>query len=242
MVGPSSSESYFDHRRSRASFRSARQPRSGRTAKRIGIAAAKLAVAAMVGYALYAAAQFTERRNVSSWSSTTQLERATKPVPEARTSSSSLRSEQRGVVSASGCAGQTWPNISSECITGRAEPLRHDVRPVEGDTTSSTLLRPTGFPRSEFADPADTGALPSVVYTPTPSDTARKLTASSAPREKRRAIKSRSHASVARPVSEARRGAEPPRKVVQARTDPPRPPNTLSRAPIQFSLAERGNN
>ena len=210
------------------------------------MAAAKPAVAAMVGYALYAAAQFTERRHVSSWSSTTQLESATKPVAEARTSSSSLRSEQRGVVSGSGCAGQTWPSISSECITGRAETLRRDI--VEDDTTSSTLLRPTSFPRSEFADPADTGALPGVVHTPTLSDTTRNLTASSAKREKRRAIRSRSQASMARPISEARptsearRGAEPPRKVAQARPNAPRPPTTPWRAPIQFSLAERGNN
>ena len=238
MMGPSSSGIYFVHRRSRGSFRGARQPRSRGTAKRIGIATAKLAVAAMVGYALYAAAQLTERRNVSSWSSTTQLESATKPVAEARTSSSSLRSEQRGVVSGSGCAGQTWPSISSECITGRAEFLRRDSRPVERDTTSSTLLRPT----SEFADPADTGALPSAVHTPTLSDTTRNLAASSAKREKRRAIRSRSQASVARPISEARRGAEPPRKVAQVRPNAPRPPNTPWRAPIQFSLAERGNN
>src|SRR5215216_6603894 len=58
------------------------------------------------------------------------------------------------------CDSQTWPNISPECIAGRAEPAKVAERPaVVPEQPSSILLRPTKLPEA-VPDLEVTGSLP----------------------------------------------------------------------------------
>jgi len=231
-VGPHLKREPFDHQRARVPLRS--RPLGPFWMRRLIVrGGAKLVVASIAAYALYAAAQSIERRTLSSWNSVSRIENVIKPIAGGRSSSSVLRAEQRGAVSASGCADQTWPNISPDCITGRVEPLRQDVMPIDTDITSSTLLRPTRVPNSELIDPSNAGLLPIVAHAAAPA-LSRDPRASSATHEKRHAIKPRSHTRIA--GRETRRTPAPTRSVTQA-PNPYRP--SQSRPPIQFSMAER---
>ena len=70
------------------------------------------------------------------------------------------RSRQRLMAEPNSCDSQTWPNISSECIAGRAEPAKVVERaPLVAEQPSSILLRPTKLPEA-VPDPEVTGALP----------------------------------------------------------------------------------
>jgi alkanesulfonate monooxygenase SsuD/methylene tetrahydromethanopterin reductase-like flavin-dependent oxidoreductase (luciferase family) len=58
------------------------------------------------------------------------------------------------------CTGQTWPNISPECITGRGEPAKVAEKPaIAPEQPSSFLLRPTKLLQA-VPDPEVTGSLP----------------------------------------------------------------------------------
>jgi hypothetical protein len=103
--------------------------------------AAKLAVFAAVGYGLYFASQYSDGRSVAKW--TTAVAPA---VPEKEARGAPVRavahSEQRTKAQPGSCASQTWPIITSECITGTAEPVKLTARPVLNvDGASSILLR-----------------------------------------------------------------------------------------------------
>ena len=227
--------------------------------KRITRMAAKLAVFAAVGYGLYFASQYSDGRSVAKW--TTAVAPA---VPEKEARGAPVRavahSEQRTKAQPGSCASQTWPIITSECITGTAEPVKLTARPVLNvDGASSILLRPTKTP---LLDPQSTGSLPAVGSTRAVTESTRTTEPPGRRAGIRKAKKLESHAraeSQSHARADGRRSGETrPRKnplpgaVAQGRRKnplsaavaqerPAAPPAGGASEPIQFRLADRGN-
>ena len=129
--------------------------------KWIALLAAKLAVFALIGYGLYVVSQLN-RRSVTAWT-TDSPDDVGKPVSRGR--SVSFTSEPRRAASEPSCAAQTWPNITSACITGHVQP----ARPAPAANTAPAAAAPVTPPaalaaraQSEPAEPAHTGSLPTV--------------------------------------------------------------------------------
>jgi hypothetical protein len=110
------------------------------------------------GAGLYLSSHYTDARRVSNW--TTSV--ASSPeANDKQQPARSTNSRRRLMAEPSSCDSQTWPNISPECIAGRAEPAKVVERaPLVAEQPSSILLRPTKLPEA-VPDPAVTGALPS---------------------------------------------------------------------------------
>jgi hypothetical protein len=125
---------------------------------RIASLAANLALLTAAGAGLYLSSHYTDGRKVSNWT------RSVASSPEANDKQQPARgtnsSRQRLMAEPSSCDSQTWPNISPECIAGRAEPAKVVERPaVVPEQPSNILLRPTKLPEA-VPDPEVTGALP----------------------------------------------------------------------------------
>src|SRR5215204_4346750 len=119
--------------------------------------AAKLIVMTAAGAGLYLSSHYTDGRKVSNWtvSIASNSQASDKQEPARGTNSS----RQRLMAEPSSCDSQTWPNISPECIAGRAEPAKVVERlPLVSEQPSSILLRPTKLPEA-LPDPEVTGAL-----------------------------------------------------------------------------------
>ena len=128
------------------------------TMRRIASLAAKFALLTAAGAGLYLSSHYTDARKVSHWTASvaSSPEANDKQQPARGTNSS----RQRLMAEPSSCDSQTWPNISPECIAGRAEPAQVVERPaVVPEQPSSILLRPTKLPEA-VRDPEVTGALP----------------------------------------------------------------------------------
>jgi hypothetical protein len=124
---------------------------------RIGSLAAKLALLTAAGAGLYLSSHYTDDRKVSNWTTSVSSPANDKQQPARDTN----RSRQRLMAEPNSCDSQTWPNISPECIAGRAEPAKVVERaPLVTEQPSSILLRPTKLPEA-VPDPEVTGALPS---------------------------------------------------------------------------------
>src|SRR5215217_1433888 len=126
---------------------------------RIASLAAKIALTTAAGAGLYLSSHYTDARKVSHWTASvaSSPEANDKQQPARGTNSS----RQRLMAEPSSCDSQTWPNISPECIAGRAEPAKVVERaPLVAEQPSSILLRPTKLPEA-VPDPEVTGALSS---------------------------------------------------------------------------------
>jgi hypothetical protein len=124
---------------------------------RIASLAAKFALLTAAGAGLYLSSHFTDGRRVSNWTTSGASS------PEANDKQQPARgtnfSRQRLMAQPSSCDSQTWPNISPECIAGRAEPAKVVERPpLVSEQPSSILLRPTKLPEA-VPDPEVTGSL-----------------------------------------------------------------------------------
>jgi hypothetical protein len=122
--------------------------------------AAKLALMTAASVGLYLSSFYSDGRKVSNWSTS-----VASSSPEANDKKEPARdknrSRQRLIAEPNSCDSQTWPNISPECIAGRAEPAKVVERPaVVPEQPSSILLRPTKLPET-VPDPEVTGSLPS---------------------------------------------------------------------------------
>ncbi len=125
---------------------------------RIATLAANLALLTAAGAGLYLSSHYIDGRKVSNWTTSvaSSPEANAKQQPTRGTNSS----RQRLMAQPSSCDSQTWPNISPECITGRAEPAKVVERPpLVSEQPSSILLRPTKLPEA-VPDPQVTGSLP----------------------------------------------------------------------------------
>src|SRR5215211_4392063 len=125
---------------------------------RMASLAANLALLTTAGAGLYLSSHYTDARRVSNW--TTSV--ASSPeANDKQQPARSTNSRQRLIAEPSSCDSQTWPNISPECIVGRAEPAKVVERaPLVAEQPSSILLRPTKLPEA-VSDPEVTGSLPS---------------------------------------------------------------------------------
>jgi hypothetical protein len=124
---------------------------------RIASLAAKFALLTAAGAGLYLSSHFTDGRRVSNWTTSGASS------PEANDKQQPARgtnfSRRRLMAEPSSCDSQTWPNISPECIAGRAEPAKVVERPpLVSEQPSSILLRPTKLPEA-VPDPEVTGSL-----------------------------------------------------------------------------------
>jgi hypothetical protein len=218
--------------------------------------AANLAVLAAAGYGLYFASQYSDGRSESKW---TTAEAPAIPQKEARPAPvlAAAHSEQRTRAQPGSCASQTWPNITPECITGTAEPVKLTARPVPNvEAPSSILLRPTKTP-DILLDPESTSSLLAVGTTRAAAvGSTRAVTESTRttePRGRRAEIrkakklespakaKGQSHARVdGRRSRETRPRKNPPSAAV-AQERAAAPPAAGVSEPIQFRLADRGN-
>src|SRR5829696_9430957 len=108
---------------------------------RIASLAAKLALMTAAGAGLYLSSHYTDGRKVSNWSTSvasSSPEANGKKEPARDTN----RSRQRLIAEPNSCDSQTWPNISPECIAGRAEPAKVvESAPLIAEQPSSILLR-----------------------------------------------------------------------------------------------------
>ena len=192
----------------------------GSATKRIGSLAMKLAIAVALGYALYMASLINERPQSSAFTAPSQPLDATKQVSRARTGSVPSP-EQRRIASESVCAGETWPNISPECVKGRSEPAPARIEPMtSAEKSSGTLLRPTNVASSDLVDPIHTGSLPTAAAQPTSDAAPRALKGSSGTRVTRSAARSRSHSYAARPARRIRVARRPSRSAAHAQFYP----------------------
>ena len=125
---------------------------------RIASLAAKLALMTAAGAGLYLSSHYTDGRKVSNWSTS-----VASSSPEANGKKEPARDTNRSrrlIAEPNSCDSQTWPNISPECIAGRAEPAKVVERPaIVPEQPSSILLRPTKLPEA-VPDPEVTGSLP----------------------------------------------------------------------------------
>ena len=124
---------------------------------RMASLAANLALLTTAGAGLYLSSHYTDARRVSNW--TTSV--ASSPeANDKQQPARSTNSRRRLMAEPSSCDSQTWPNISPECIAGRAEPAKVVERaPLVAEQPSSILLRPTKLPEA-VSDPEVTGSLP----------------------------------------------------------------------------------
>jgi hypothetical protein len=121
--------------------------------------ASKLALLTVAGAGLYLSSHYTDDRKVSNWS--TSVASSPKANDKQQPARDTNRSRQRLMAEPNSCDSQTWPNISPECIAGRAEPAKVVERPLlVSEQPSSILLRPTKLPEA-VPDPQVTGSLPS---------------------------------------------------------------------------------
>jgi hypothetical protein len=122
---------------------------------RIASLAAKLALMSAAGAGLYLSSHYTDGRKVSNWSTS-----VASSSPEANgkkeLARDTNRSRQRLIAEPNSCDSQTWPNISPECIAGRAEPAKVAERPAIVPE-QPILLRPTKLPEA-VPDPEVTGS------------------------------------------------------------------------------------
>src|SRR5215203_6513548 len=124
---------------------------------RIASLAAKFALLTAAGAGLYLSSHYTDGRRVSNWTTSvaSSPEANDKQQPARSTSS-----RQRMMAEPNSCDSQTGPNISPECIAGRAEPAKVVERaPLVAEQPSRILLRPTKLPEA-VPDPEVTGSLP----------------------------------------------------------------------------------
>ena len=126
---------------------------------RIASLAAKLALTTAAGAGLYLSSHYTDGRRVSNW--TTSVASSPEANDKQQPARDTNRSRQRLKAEPNSCDSQTWPNISPDCIAGRAEPAKVvESAPLTAEQPSSILLRPTKLPEA-VPDPEVTGALPS---------------------------------------------------------------------------------
>jgi hypothetical protein len=126
--------------------------------RRIASLAAKLALLTAAGAGLYLSSHYTDDRKVSNW--TTSVASSPEANEKQKPGRDTNRSRQRLMAEPNSCDSQTWPNISPECIAGRAEPAKVVERPpLVSEQPSSILLRPTKLPEA-VPDPQVTGSLP----------------------------------------------------------------------------------
>jgi hypothetical protein len=222
--------------------------------------AAKLAVFAAVGYGLYFASHYSDGRSVSKWTAP-----VAPALPEKEAHPAPVRavahSEQRTRAQPGSCASQTWPNITPECITGTAEPVKVTERSVpNAEAPSSILLKPTKA-LDILLDPESTGSLPAGASTRTVTESTRTIGPRRIEAEIRKPkklkgyarVEGQSHARDGRRLGETRPRKNPlPAAVAQGRRknplpaavaqEPPAaPPSARVSEPIQFRLADRGN-
>jgi hypothetical protein len=223
----------------------------------------KLAGVAAIGMLLYGTSYFTRDRADPSWSAGRAMVAAVKPAEAARVAETQAAPQSRALASAQdACAGQTWPNISPECVAGAAGaagakgvrvigpqggPVPGDrLRPVSSTQASvpakaqPAKVEPVivGEPvRAAAADPDSTG---SVQVTPEP--VAQIVPAAPVPATlvQRRAPK---HAHAARRANRCGAGgcyASMPAPALRQAYYPAAALPTY-REPIQFRLADRSH-
>jgi hypothetical protein len=125
---------------------------------RIASLAANLTLLTAAGAGLYLSSHYTDGRRVANW--TTSVASSPEANDKQQPARGTNSSRQRLMAEPSSCDSQTWPNISPECIAGRAEPAKVVERPaVVPEQPSSILLRPTKL-REAVPDPEVTGSLP----------------------------------------------------------------------------------
>src|SRR5687767_10424118 len=115
--------------------------------------AVKILVIAAAGAGIYVASQYSDDRS-SDWqvAAASSKDRISSEPARATTPS-----DQRLTDNPGSCASQTWPNISPECISGRAEPLKvAETTTIVPEQPSSILIRPTKLPEA-VPDPEITG-------------------------------------------------------------------------------------
>jgi len=126
--------------------------------RRIASLAAKFALLTAAGAGLYLSSHYTDGRRVSNW--TTSVASSPEANDKQQPARGTNSSRQRLMAEPRSCDSQTWPNISPECIAGRAEPAKVVERlPLVSEQPSSILLRPTKLPEA-VPDPQVTGSLP----------------------------------------------------------------------------------
>ena len=194
------------------------------------------------------ASRYSDGRSVSKW---TSAEAPAVPQKEARPAPvrAAAHSEQRTRAQPGSCASQTWPNITPECITGTAEPVKLIERSVPNvEAPSSILLRPTKTP-DILLDPESTSSLPAVGSTRAATESTRTTEPRGRRVESRKTKKLESHATVegqsharvdGRRSRETRPRKNPPSAAV-AQERAAAPPAAGVSEPIQFRLADRGN-
>jgi hypothetical protein len=118
--------------------------------------AAKILVIAAAGAGIYVASQYSDDRS-SDWQ---MAAASSKDRISSEPARATTPSDQHLTDKPSSCASQTWPNISPECITGRAEPSKvAETTTIVPEQPSSILIRPTKLPEA-VPDPEITGSLP----------------------------------------------------------------------------------
>ena len=134
--------------------------------KRLTRLAATLTVIAAAGYGLVFGSRYSDGRNVSKWTAAVApplAEKEARPGPVRAVT----HSERRKRAQPGSCASQTWPNITPECITDTAEPVKVTERWVPNvEAPSSIVLRPTKTP-GIVLDIESTGSLPAIGSTRT---------------------------------------------------------------------------
>jgi hypothetical protein len=110
------------------------------------------------GAGLYLSSHYTDARRVSNW--TTSVASSPEANDKQQPARGTNSSRQRMMAEPNSCDSQTGPNISPECIAGRAEPAKLVERaPLVAEQPSRILLRPTKLPEA-VPDPEVTGSLP----------------------------------------------------------------------------------
>jgi hypothetical protein len=190
----------------------------------------KCLVVSSVAAGLFAAAQFSERKTVASWTGAPPVvesapsRRASGTIATAAVVIPEPAKPAAAPAVLDGCAGAVWPNIPKECITGRAEPARAEARPV---LRREAAVEAPAKPVIAERDPAATGSVAAATWPEVPSVAALEHAVPTP--AKRRVRQAR------RPHPAARYAAAPQANPYAGYA------GARTREPIQFRLADRGN-